>query len=1305
MMSIFGSATAGMDLKSYRWIATSVTVLAFAVVVSTQCSSVELLVNDKQFTADTLYMPVMSNITVKCKCTDGQENNPNWFYSNGTEISECAQDSDLICTRSENKTEIVSLSLLLVDSYVCNYGSTSRRIYIDKLDPPEITGHLAGGAVPKGGSSMFMCKASGLGTLVYSWEKNSGSNWTTISNDNTTSYTTDTTLAIGEYKYRCRVSNEAGSVVSNSATVNVYGPPEITDHPTDSDVPMGKSITLMCKASGLGTLTYSWERKSSGRRWTTVSNDNTTSYTTDTTLTIGEYMYRCRVRNEAGSVVSNNATVNVYGPPEITDHPTGGDVPKGGSITLMCKASALGALAYSWERKSSHRRWTTVSNDNTTSYTTDTTSTIGEYKYRCRVSNEAGSVASNSATVNVYGPPTITAHPTSQYTTVNTSVTLNCTGDGQGSITYQWETSSVKKEEWKEISVTNNSRFVVTNLQESQQYRCIVSNEAGKTNSSTATIFVLKITTHPQKQLVAVGSMVNLTCTSSVSSDVTFSWTHNGRGVTGQPTPTGNTSILTITRVKRNDVGRYVCIVRHESLSVMSNTATLTVYGPPEITDHPTGGDVPIGRSITLMCKASALGTLTFSWERRSHRRWTTVSNDNTTSYTTDTTLTIGEYKYRCRVSNEAGSVVSNSATVNVYGPPTITTHPTSQYTTVNMSVTLNCTGDGQGPITYHWETSSVKKEEWKEISITNNSRFVVTNLQESQQYRCIVSNEAGRVNSNTATVVVLKITTHPQDRLVPVGSMVNLTCTSSVSSDVTFSWTHNGGGVTRQSTSTGNTSILTITRLKRNDAGRYVCIVRHESLSVMSNTATLTVYGPPEITDHPRDGDVPMGRSITLMCKASGLGTLVYSWERKSSHKRWTTVSNDSTTSYTTDTILAIGEYVYRCRVSNEAGSVVSNSATVNVYGPPEITDHPTDNDVPMGRSITLMCKASGLGTLTYSWERHSGRRLTTVSNDYLTSYTTTLTIGEYKYRCRVSNEAGSVVSNSSSVNVYGRPIITTHPTSQLTAVSMSVTLNCDGTGGGSITYQWESLNVKERRWTIVNNSTNRSLVVRNLQESQQYRCVVTNEAGRTRSKKAIVTILKITDQPSNPTTVVALEKIMLNCKSSIGDDVTYSWHRDSNGIPSRSTGKNSQTLTIPSATPRDEGMYYCKASKEGISVKSNRAVVTVNDKLFINATSPDQVIGEGETVWFTITASGINMRNFDYKWEKRGGQFSDRVRGINSTTLIIRSTLLSDEGQYYCNVTNEWGNSIRSDDITLTVEANKHEGWPLGVLGLHHL
>ena len=94
------------------------------------------------------------------------------------------------------------------------------------------------------------------------------------------------------------------------------GPPTITHHPANyNDIPVGNNITvtLMCRASGLRTLVYSWERRSSGSSWTTVSNNNTTSYTTDTTLAIGQYMYRCRVSNEAGSVVSNIATVNVYG--------------------------------------------------------------------------------------------------------------------------------------------------------------------------------------------------------------------------------------------------------------------------------------------------------------------------------------------------------------------------------------------------------------------------------------------------------------------------------------------------------------------------------------------------------------------------------------------------------------------------------------------------------------------------------------------------------------------------------------------------------------------------------------------------------------------------------------------------------------------------------------------------------------------------------------------------------------------------------------------------------------------------------
>ena len=88
---------------------------------------------------------------------------------------------------------------------------------------------------------------------------------------------------------------------------------------------------------------------------------------------------------------------------------------------------------------------------------------------------------------------------------------------------------------------------------------------------------------------------------------------------------------------------------------------------------------------------------------------------------------------------------------------------------------------------------------------------------------------------------------------------------------------------------------------------------------------------------------------------------------------------------------------------------------------------------------------------------------------------------------------------------------------------------------------------------------------------------------------------VTEITNHPDNPTTVVALENVILSCSSSATDG-TYSWHRVNGSIPSGSTGQNTQMLTIRSATPPDNGMYYCVASNDGKSVESNRAAVTVN-------------------------------------------------------------------------------------------------------------
>ena len=94
---------------------------------------------------------------------------------------------------------------------------------------------------------------------------------------------------------------------------------------------------------------------------------------------------------------------------------------------------------------------------------------------------------------------------------------------------------------------------------------------------------------------------------------------------------------------------------------------------------------------------------------------------------------------------------------------------------------------------------------------------------------------------------MIVEITSHPHNRQISIDSTVTLTCTSSISSfHVIFSWTYNGTNIRRvhSSITNGATSTLTINNVKYSDSGSYVCIVKSGSLSVTSNTATITVYG-----------------------------------------------------------------------------------------------------------------------------------------------------------------------------------------------------------------------------------------------------------------------------------------------------------------------------------------------------------------------------------------------------------------------------------------------------------------------------
>ena len=92
--------------------------------------------------------------------------------------------------------------------------------------------------------------------------------------------------------------------------------------------------------------------------------------------------------------------------------------------------------------------------------------------------------------------------------------------------------------------------------------------------------------------------------------------------------------------------------------------------------------------------------------------------------------------------------------------------------------------------------------------------------------------------------------------------------------------------------------------------------------------------------------------------------------------------------------------------------------------------------------------------------------------------------------------------------------------------------------------------------------------------------------------------------------------------------------------------------------------------------------------DQLSISIKPLDGAVQEGHKVQLTATAHGINMNNFVYQWNKRDSdRLPDKVSGVNEIVLMIPNVTDSDEGDYYCIVTNEWGNSKTSDDVSLSV------------------
>ncbi len=729
-------------------------------------------------------------------------------------------------------------------------------------------------------------------------------------------------------------------------------------------------------------------------------------------------------------------------PPVITAQPTSAVITEGGTASLSVTATGT-LLTYQWF----------VDGNAIPGATRPELSASSAGSYHVVVSNEAATVTSAAVTVTVVDAtvaPSIAAQPVS--TTVTSGDTATFTVQATGTdLRYQWQVVTPSTTD-DLPGATSNTFSTAT----AGTYRVRITNDAGSVTSDPVTLTVTerviapRITAQPLATTIVPGQVATLRVEVS-GNPLAFQW-HNGQGpITGATASSHGTSAA----------GTYHVVVSNTAGTVESEHVVVNVILPPAITTHPASVTINQGQTTTLTVEATGTAP-TYQWLANGLQ----IDGANGASYSTG-----AAGSYTVIVTNAAGSVTSNAATVTVIGAPRITTHPASITINQGDTTTLSVVATGDGTLTYQWYLNGALVDGATSSSHTTGTAGI---------YTVVVRNPADSVTSNPATVSVIglpTINTHPASITIDPGTTTTLNVGASGDGTLRYLWHRDGQPITTATSSSYTTGTV----------GRYTVEVRNDAGAVMSNPAVVTVVQLPTITTHPGSITINQGQTITLTVVATtGGGTLTYQWFRNGAP-----IANANTSSYPTGTA-----GTYNVEVRNTAGPVMSNPATVDVIIAPVASVQPATATIVPGQRVTLTATTTaGTAPFGYQWSDANGPIPNATSSTYSAGAAGTYTV-------TVINQAGESKA-SAMVDMIDIPIIVRQPASATVPPGTSHTFAVEAKGT-NLKYQWQIAPAGATPRDI-DNANSPSYTTGT---AGTYRVVVRNEAGETPSNTATLTV-----------------------------------------------------------------------------------------------------------------------------------------------------------------------------------------------------
>jgi putative Ig domain-containing protein/centrosomal CEP192-like protein/Ig-like domain-containing protein len=533
------------------------------------------------------------------------------------------------------------------------------------------------------------------GVAPYTWSITSGALPTGLNLNSSSGQITGTPRTAGTFTFMAQVTDSSPTpqIATASAAVLTLQLLQITTTSLpDPEVQTNYSVTLM--ASG-GMTPYVWSI-SSGSLPPGLTLDSSTGVISGVPMSTGSYAFTVEVSDPPSAPQKSSRNLNAKVQPKL--QVTTNNLPTGQPQVAYSAAltASGGTTPYSWSISSGALPiGLTLGSSN--GFISGTPTQSGTFSFAAQVGDSAGHTAQQALSIQVAAPSPFSISTTSLppgTVSVAYSTTLQTTG---GTTPNSWSISAGALPPGLSLSATTGVISGIPTQSGMFLFSVQVSDSAGHTTQQSLSIQISSPLSFATASLPP--GRVNVaysTALQATGGTTPYSWS-----ISSGALPAGLTLNSSTGAISGTPAGSGTFLFAAQVADAAGHTAqqplSIQILAAPTITSQPTSRTITAGQTATFSVTASGTAPLSYQWTKNG----TAISGATLSSYTTPTeTVSDNGAQFAVIVSNSAGSVTSNAATLTVTTPGQLNSSASSlTFTNVNVgststqSVTLTNSG------------------------------------------------------------------------------------------------------------------------------------------------------------------------------------------------------------------------------------------------------------------------------------------------------------------------------------------------------------------------------------------------------------------------------------------------------------------------------------------------------------------------------------------------------------------------------------------------------------------------------------